>query len=168
MKGPNKSSSEDKLIGEVVELLRDLLHALLRSSIPAWVDLQLTLPQLRTVFLIAHNQTSSVVQISQQLGIGEPTASHLIDKLVRAGLVQRSDDPQDRRRAQVQLSSAGENLIENLLGWEDFLGGWLNQVSTEDLSMLRRGLSAIMNEIPMQVVTDKPASQAAKQEASKR
>ena len=152
----------------MVELLRDLLHALLRSSIPAWVDLQLTLPQLRTVFLIAHNQTSSVMQISQQLGIGEPTASHLIDKLVRAGLVQRSDDPQDRRRAQVQLSSAGENLIENLLGWEDFLGGWLNQVSTEDLSMLRRGLSAIMNEIPMQAVTDKPASQAAKQEASKR
>lgn len=168
MKGPKKSSSEDKLVGDVVELLRDLLHALLRSSIPAWVDLQLTLPQLRTVFLIAHNQTSSVVQISQQLGIGEPTASHLIDKLVRAGLVQRSDDPQDRRRAQVQLSSAGENLIENLLGWEDFLGGWLNQVSTEDLSMLRRGLSAIMNEIPMQAVTDKPASQAAKQEASKR
>ena len=167
MKGPQKTS-EDKLVGDVVELLRDLLHALLRSSIPAWVDLQLTLPQLRTVFLIAHNQTSSVVQISQQLGIGEPTASHLIDKLVRAGLVQRSDDPQDRRRAQVQLSSAGENLIENLLGWEDFLGGWLNQVSTEDLSMLRRGLSAIMNEIPMQAVTDKPASQAAKQEASKR
>jgi DNA-binding MarR family transcriptional regulator len=168
MKGSKKSSSEDELAGEVVALLRDLLHALLRSSIPAWVDLQLTLPQLRTVFLIAHNQTSSVMQISQQLGIGEPTASHLIDKLVQAGLIQRSDDPQDRRRARVQLSPDGENLIERLLGWEDLLGGWLNQVPTEDLSMLRHGLTAIMNEIPIQAATDKPASQEAKQESSKR
>jgi DNA-binding MarR family transcriptional regulator len=139
-------STNDPIVGDVIDLLRELLHALLMSSVPAWIDLQLTLPQLRTVFIIAHNNTSSVMQIAQHLGIGEPTASHLIEKLVQAGLVERSDDPGDRRRAIIQLSPAGGELIEKLLGWEEFLGGWLQQISREDLIHFRYGLNSIMAE----------------------
>jgi MarR family transcriptional regulator, organic hydroperoxide resistance regulator len=147
----NTSFPADPLVSDVVDLLRDLLHALLMSSVPAWIDLQLTLPQLRTLFIIAHNKTSSVGQISQHLGVGEPTASHQIDKLVQAGLVERKEDPEDRRRALVQLSPAGGKMIEKLLGWEEFLGGWLHQISHEDLTLLRRGLHSILNEFHSQV-----------------
>jgi DNA-binding MarR family transcriptional regulator len=147
MEKPERLSSDDPVVRDVVELLRELLHAFLMASVPAWLDLQLTLPQLRTVFIIAHNETSSVMQIAKHLGIGEPTASHLIDKLVQAGLVGRSEDPLDRRRAIVQLTPLGEELIEKLLGWEEFLGGWLHKVPEEDLSHLRHGLKAILHEI---------------------
>jgi DNA-binding MarR family transcriptional regulator len=147
-------SSDDSMERDVVELLRELLHAFLRESIPVWVDLPLTLPQLRTVFIIAHNKTSSVMQIAQHLGIGEPTASHLVDKLVQAGLVDRSEDPTDRRRAIVRLSPAGEELIERLLGWEKFLGAGLHKVSGEDLAHFQQGLSAIVNAINEQTASD--------------
>jgi DNA-binding MarR family transcriptional regulator len=155
MKKNEKASSGDPLIPDVVELLRELLHALLMASVPAWLELQLTLPQLRTLFIIAHNKSSSVVQISKHLGVGEPTASHLVDRLVQAGLVDRSEDPMDRRRAIVRLSSAGQDLIEELLGWEKFLGGWLHNVPEKDLLLFQRGLTAIMNEIPRQATSDK-------------
>jgi len=148
-------SPDDLLVHDVVELLRELLHAFLMASVPAWVDLQLTLPQLRTIFIIAHHQTSSVMQVAKHLGIGEPTASYLIDKLVQAGLVERGDDPTDRRRAIVQVSAEGEKLIEKLLGWEELLGGWLHQVPEDDLSSFRQGLNAIMNEIHGQTTVDK-------------
>ena len=115
MKKQDILSSDEPLVHDVVGLLRELLHAFLMASVPAWLDLQLTLPQLRTLFIVAHNKTSSVVQIAKHLGIGEPTASHLIDRLVQAGLVDRSEDPMDRRRATVRLSPAGEQLIENQL-----------------------------------------------------
>jgi DNA-binding MarR family transcriptional regulator len=154
MEKPEKLSSDDPLVREVVELLRELLHAFLMASVPAWLDLQLTLPLLRTLFIVAHNKTSSVMQIARHLGIGEPTASHLIDRLVQADLVNRSDDPMDRRRAMVRLSPVGEELIEKLLGWEEFLGGWLHQVPAEDLSHFRHGLNAIMNEIHGQTTVD--------------
>jgi DNA-binding MarR family transcriptional regulator len=147
--------SEGTLVKEVLDLLRELLHALLWSSVPVWLDLPLTLPQLRTAFVIAHNATSSVKLISQQLGVGEPTASHLVDKLVQAGLVERADDPEDRRRACVQLSPAGKDLIDKLLGWEEFLGGRLNQLSKEDLLRLERGLSALLKDFPAQSRTKK-------------
>ncbi len=158
MRKPEIPASGDPLVGDVVELLRELLHALLMASIPAWLNLQLTLPQLRTLFIVAHNKTSSVMQIAKHLGIGEPTASHLIDKLVQAGLVIRREDPSDRRRAIVRLSPAGEELIEKLLGWERFLGQRLHNISEEDLSLLRHGLNAITSEIHKQTATDGQAS----------
>jgi DNA-binding MarR family transcriptional regulator len=107
-----------------------------------------------------------VMQIAKHLGVGEPTASHLVDKLVQAGLVDRSEDPMDRRRAIVRLSLAGEELIEKLLGWEEFLGGWLHKVPEEDLSLFRHGLSAIVNGIHEQT-TNGQESEDEEQEASK-
>lgn len=148
IKKPEKTNSEEPVIGDVARLLRDLLHALLRSSTPAWVHLTLTLPQLRTLFIVAHHQAVSVVQVSRQLGVGEPTASHLIDKLVQAGLLSRREDPRDRRRMRVELSAEGTLLIERLLGWESILEEWLQQVSKEDLSLLQRGLTALIKENP--------------------
>jgi DNA-binding MarR family transcriptional regulator len=147
MDKPEITTPENALVRDVVELLRDLLHALLAASVPTWIDLQLTLPQLRTLFIIAHHHASSVAQIAKYLGIGEPTASHLIDKLVQAGLADRSEDPADRRRAIIRLSPGGEELIDNLLGWEGSLGGWLDQVPAEDLIPFRRGLGAVIAEV---------------------
>jgi len=146
MSNINDYSHINSTISETISLFRDLLHALLRSSFPAWVNLQLTLPQLRTFFVIAHFHPSSVVNIAQQLGIGEPTASHLVDKLVLAGLVERSEDPRDRRRARIQLSQEGKYLIDRLLGWEVFLGDWLLHIPQKDLSLIRDSLNVLIAE----------------------
>jgi len=161
MEKPELLPPDDPLVHDIVELLRDLLHALLAASAPAWLDLQLTLPQLRALFLIAHNQASSVGQISKYLAIGEPTASHLIDKLVQAGLVDRREDPADRRRAIVRLSPGGKELIERLLGWEDCLGGWLYKIPRQDLLPFQRGLKAILHEPHGQTTNpERPAGDA--------
>ena len=138
----------DPLTRDVIELFRELLHALLMSSVPAWLDLQLTVPQLRTVFIIAHAESASVTQVAKRLGIGGPTASHLISKLVEAGLVERTEDQEDRRCMRVRLAPAGEVLIEKLLGWEDLLAEWLYRLTKEDLSRLRQGLRSVMAERP--------------------
>ncbi len=151
-------STNDSVTHDVVELLRELLHGLLMSSVPAWLDLSLTVPQLRTIFIIAHGQSSTVTQIAQHLGIGEPTASHLVDKLVQADLVARTEDPEDRRRTRLRLSPDGEQLIEKLLGWEDLLGGWLDKLAEKDLSHLRQGLLALVRELHAQPSTDRQAS----------
>jgi MarR family transcriptional regulator, organic hydroperoxide resistance regulator len=158
---PERGASADPLMCEVVEQLRGLLHACLTASVPAWLDLQLTLPQLRTVFIVAHHGPSSVMQVAQYLGIGEPTASHLVEKLVRAGLVDRRTDPQDRRRAIVRLTPAGEARIHQLLGWEHNLTGWLQQVPDADLARFQHGLQALMQVVHGQATDEGRAAAAA-------
>ena len=144
MKPSDTSTVDEEGVLETMGLVRDFLHGLLLDSFPAWRDLQLTVPQLRALFTVAHNRTSSVIQIARHLGIGEPTASHLVDRLVQSGFVDRREDPEDRRRALVQLSTEGEGLIGRLLGWEDrVMGTRLRGISRPDLASLRRGLGAI-------------------------
>ncbi len=76
--------------------------------------------------------------IAQALGIGLPTASHLVEKLVRAGLVQRAEDPKDRRHTLVHLTQQGEDLIEHLSQDRlELLRLWLSQLTEEELTALR-------------------------------
>lgn len=139
-------ATKDSLKKSVIELIRELLHFILMDSVQSWIDLQLTLPQLRTIFIIAHNNTSSIKEISGQLGVGEPTASHLVEKLVKSGLVSRVDDAEDRRRVIVKLSEKGKTLIDTLMGWERFFNKNLNNISVKTLSNLQAGLKEIIDK----------------------
>ncbi len=49
--------------------------------------------QLKTLALVAEEPGGAIGSVATVLGITLPTASHLVDKLVRAGLVERHDDP---------------------------------------------------------------------------
>lgn len=83
--------------------------------------------------------------IAQALGIGLPTASHLVEKLVRAGLVQRAEDPKDRHHTLVHFTREGENLIEHLSQDRlELLRLWLSQLNEEELTALRVGLQALV------------------------
>ncbi|HET6484784.1 MAG TPA: MarR family transcriptional regulator [Spirochaetia bacterium] len=147
MKAGRTEHADEAQLKEVVELLRDVLHGLLMTSVPAWLDLQLTLPQLRAVFVVAHHEGCSLREVAGHLGVGEPTASHLIDRLVTQGLIERGDDPEDRRRAVLRLSAGGRKLITRLLGWENILATWLREIPRADLASLSRGLSAVRDNV---------------------
>ena len=154
MKAGRTEHADGAQLKEVVELLRDVLHGLLMTSVPAWLDLQLTLPQLRAVFVVAHHDGCSLREVAEHLGVGEPTASHLIDRLVTQGLVQRGDDPEDRRRAILRLSEGGAKMITSLLGWENIFGTWLREIPRADLASLSRGLSAVRDNVRRKVSPD--------------
>lgn len=148
----------DNSTHDVIEQLRELLHGFLALSIPAWIDLQLTMPQLRVIFIVAHKGSASVMEVARHLGIGEPTASHLIDRLVRSDLLERAEDPADRRRAIIRLSPYGEETIAKLLGWEDLLSGLLQRISSDDLAHFSQGLHAIVYELYSQASIDRQPS----------
>lgn len=63
------------------------------------------MPQLKTAVIIAQGESSSVARIAEQLGVGGPTASHLVGRLVEAGLVERTEDPEDHRRVSAPCAS---------------------------------------------------------------
>src|SRR5687768_5641810 len=76
----------------------------------------LSFSQLKTLLLVAeHTGTLSVKDVADRLGISLPTASRAVDSLVRRGLVERAEDPADRRQKQVRTSRKGDRLMERLV-----------------------------------------------------
>jgi DNA-binding MarR family transcriptional regulator len=109
-----------------------------------WVQLDLTIGQVKTLMMLAGKPDQTVSQLAEGLGSGKPAASILIDRLVQLGLVQRTEDANDRRRTLVALTDAGSDLVARLRqGNLDQLVKWLQAMAPADLAALRRGLEAL-------------------------
>jgi DNA-binding MarR family transcriptional regulator len=88
-----------------------------------------------------------VGELGRRLGISEPAASLLVDRLEERGLARRERDAQDRRRILVTATPAAEELAARLReGREGTLLAWLGALSDDELGGLTRGLRALLRE----------------------
>jgi DNA-binding MarR family transcriptional regulator len=136
------------LIAQAMDAERCIVRQQLAAAWRNWLELDLTMAQLQTLVVLSVANAPTIGGIAQTLGITLPTASHLVERLVRAGLAQRVDDPADRRRALTQLTPAGEELLRGLRhGEQTWLRQLLDQLDDDDLAALLQGLSALQHAI---------------------
>ena len=69
----------------------------------------LTVPQFLALRAIARDRPAPS-ELARRAGVSGPAVSQLVGGLVDAGLVERSPDPDDRRRHALALSAAGERV----------------------------------------------------------
>ena len=98
---------------DVERLVIELRRLTLGSAVD-WDMPDLTLMQLRALFAIELRGPVHVGALADDLGLSLASASALVDRLVRAELVRRHDDPLDRRRVIVSLTAAGAALAERV------------------------------------------------------
>ncbi len=72
----------------------------------------LSFSQLNILMRLYHGGKCGVSEIGERLGITNAAASQSIDRLVNLGLIKRSEDPEDRRAKQLDLTQQGQALIE--------------------------------------------------------
>ena len=114
------------------------------SSASKWRDLDISMQQLRAMFFLRDEDEASVGRLAELFGFGLPAASLLADRLVRAGYVERREDPADRRRVLLSLTRAGLRLVSELReGSHLVLRRWMSSLSPEDLAALTRGWRAL-------------------------
>lgn len=101
-----KSSS-----GSDIEGLVARLRALALQRPDAWLDLDLTLPQLRALFAVRRQAGCTVSELAEALGQRLAATSALVGRLVRAGLLRRVDDQDDRRRIRLALTDDAERML---------------------------------------------------------
>jgi DNA-binding MarR family transcriptional regulator len=70
----------------------------------------LTMAQLVALHFLQHGGARSVSAIASTLRLSPAATSHLVERLVRARLVERREDPVDRRAKRVVITAAGITL----------------------------------------------------------
>jgi len=108
------ADQQSKIIEDIIEEHRSIQRAIGASAPSVWMELDLSMAQLKTLMTLYTGGAAPIGQIAECLGIGQPTASHLVDRLVQTQLVLRTEDPHDRRRTLAQLSPGGEELAERI------------------------------------------------------
>jgi DNA-binding MarR family transcriptional regulator len=99
-------------------VVTDMAHAFHAPGpgLPGWLAQDLTLAQVRTLFLIGHEAPLPMGRIAEILGVSVASASGIVDRLERHGLVARRHRTDDRRVVECVLSDAGGRLIDEMSG----------------------------------------------------
>jgi DNA-binding MarR family transcriptional regulator len=108
-------------------------------------DYSLSTGQLRTLTHLHFHGVHQVSDIGDDLGVTSAAASQLVDRLVSMDLLERSEDPDDRRVKRITISEAGRALvrqgIEDRLKWMKDLANNLSPAQQEEIISALRTLT---------------------------
>lgn len=100
---------------EFNQVLKTWIHVFMQHSMQGftqWMaEHDLSRSQIGALMHLHHQEQCPVSNIGTELGITTPAASQLVDRLVQMALIERVEDPEDRRVKNINLSDAGHQLI---------------------------------------------------------
>jgi len=126
------------------ELVRDALVAYWKSlaivdplRIEAWDDARVTLPLLRVLVYLREHPSAAAGDIARYMSVTSSNVTRLVDRLVQQGLVQREEDPGDRRFLRHSLTAEGEAALGNVQQRAtSFVAHIFDELSDRDLQHL--------------------------------
>jgi DNA-binding MarR family transcriptional regulator len=143
-----EATPSDGLIEEALTLHQLVCGCLHSLAVPEWIQLQLTISQVKALFTIATHGPLAIGSVARRLGVSLPTASTLVESLVGQGYVSRREDASDRRRVLTALTPEGERLVDRLRqGSRQALRERLVGLGEEELRSLVVGLRAVGREL---------------------
>ena len=92
---------------------------------------------------IAANEPATLNQVAKNVGRGAPAVSRSIDSLVRAGLVERTQDPNNRRRLALRLTEKGRTHMEGVSAGSTALLNKLERLAHSELRAVERALEIL-------------------------
>lgn len=75
----------------------------------------ITAAQSFVIFDVMDHEGTSVKDIAARIQLDSPAVTGLIDRLVKEGLIERKEDPEDRRSLKIYLTPKGRVLVDNKL-----------------------------------------------------
>ena len=136
-----------ELIRKIIELQHKSGHAMRHHASAEWMDLSLTIGQLKSLFYIDREESINFRKLAAALEVTPPNITGIVDRLVEHGLVSRKENPEDRRVLLLRTTDKGKTLLAKLRGSSTSrMSGILSGLTDEELSALAKGLEAIARE----------------------
>ena len=130
------------LIKEIVELQRHINRDMRQHTLDAWMGLNLTVPQVKSLFFIANQGTTNFTRLAAALSVTPANMTGIIDRLVEHDLVSRQENPDNRRSLILRVTEKGENTIVNLRERRaSHTTRILSHLTVEELNAILRGFS---------------------------
>jgi len=141
-----------EVLAQIVELEPQMLRVLGPAQARDWVDVDLTMSQLKMMFVLSCAMGPNtdpglrVSEVARGLGVTLPTVTAVMDKLVERGLVRRDDDPVDRRQHVCRLTADGSALLHRLMaGRRAFTQALMDHLDDDELVAFLRGMQVLMS-----------------------
>jgi DNA-binding MarR family transcriptional regulator len=141
-RAPAKDAADtEQLSARVADLMGHVHRRSAGDTLAMLSDTGLTLAQLVTLHCLQFVGTQSISKIAATLRLSPAATSHLVDRLVKAGMVGRKEDPEDRRSKRVAITPAGDAFAKQV---EETRTREFARVLARLSPALRRRLSSVL------------------------
>jgi DNA-binding MarR family transcriptional regulator len=140
------TASPDDLYQALEEFIMRLLGVGESESMDKLIAMDLSFSQARTLFMLAqHGKPVAINEVAERLRLSVAAAGRNIDQLVNQGLVDRREDPKDRRIKRISLSEAGRSIASGHLdSKKDELRAFAARLPGSDRDRLYESLKPIL------------------------
>lgn len=112
--------------------------------------MNLSMVQLHTLIFIKHHPATPMKAVAEYIKVELPSATNIVEKLVRLAYVKRQTDKEDRRLVLLNLTPKGDNLLsdatkERAKNMEKILT-YLSEKDRKELSRIFNTLIKAMEE----------------------
>jgi DNA-binding MarR family transcriptional regulator len=102
---------------QITQPLRAWMDVFMHRSMRGWTHFAkstgLSMPQFSILMQLHYKGACGMSEISERFDVSAAAASQLVDKLVQAGYLERTEDPHDRRAKLLKLSTEGAKLVDD-------------------------------------------------------
>ena len=131
----------------VLRCLRHLVHELRVTAHSVERDLNLTGAQLFVLGELAAEPNVSIRRIAERTLTDPSSVSVVIARLVERGLVERQQDPTDKRKSLLAVTEQGQAVIDRApLPYQAKILATLRTLPRQRLHQLHLGLSALLDQ----------------------
>jgi DNA-binding MarR family transcriptional regulator len=134
-----------------MDLEPEMLRVLGPAQARVWVDVDLTMSQLKMMFVLhsamgpGGSHGLRVSEVAHSLGVTLPTVTAVMDKLVERALVKRAEDRLDRRQHVCRLTANGQEMIHRLMaGRRTFTTALLDHLNADELKAFLAGMQMLL------------------------
>jgi DNA-binding MarR family transcriptional regulator len=141
---------DDRLqrIHRILSCSEALVHGFNPSRTSAWLRVDLTMPQLKTLIYVTRNEGATSGQIASSLGVGLSTITGIVDRLAEQQLVTRREDPRDRRVTRVLPSAAAIELVDELIQYRnEVVSAILSRLDSNQLRTVETAFQYLLESV---------------------
>ena len=134
----------DDAVIKIERLLRHVAFIIKKRGRDILVDFGITTPQFNALLVLRDNPNITMGDLCEKLFLACSTATDLIDRMEKNGLLERSRDKQDRRVIRLSISDKGRQVISEVIeARRRYVASILGKLTAEEIEQLGNSLDKL-------------------------
>ena len=133
----------EQCAADLMETIHPIMQ-FIRTEMRSQREPSLSVPQFRLLRFLSRHPDSSLSEVADHLGVTRATASSMTDRLVQRKLVDRAEDPKERRHIMLKLTATGQEQLEQMRDVTRLkIAELLGELTSEELVRVSTGLKIL-------------------------